>query len=79
MKNTKELKPLPYTPTKKQIKIMYPRLPHDTLMQDVNEIIRRNRQLPEDKPVYDKCVRLVEFQQLIQLYGPPKGYEKEFI
>lgn len=75
MQNT-ELKILPHTPTKKQVKAMYPKVNHDTLREDINEIMKAHR--GEKFKKFDRILKRPEFEKVIQEYGYPKGYENAF-
>ncbi len=77
--STKEtLKKLPVSPRKSELREMYSDYPSKIIKEEINSIIRENRGIPEDQPVYCKYVRKCEFEKLIKMFGYPMGYEKHF-
>lgn len=71
-----ELRPLPYNPTKTELKKMFPKVNHCTLMDEVNAAMKEHR--GERFNAHDRILFKPEFEKVIALYGYPKGYEKEF-
>lgn len=70
------LKPLPTTPTKKEIKQMFPLQNKEELIRWVNEIIQQNRKSKASKHI--RILFTKEFCLLLEITGIPEGYTDTF-
>ncbi|MEP0266598.1 hypothetical protein [Dokdonia sp.] len=73
-KSSTTLLPLPSTPSKVELKRMYPLFPRKTIRRYVNEILRE-----QGKSVYVNVIDRTVFEQLIEQIGYPVGYTTEFL
>ena len=74
------LKPLPFGAKKSQVFKMYPRTPERMLRSTIHhaqkEINPKN--LPEEELIKTQWVNQKVLQRIIEIEGPPAGYEPEF-
>jgi len=72
------LKVLPWAPTKSKLVRMYSYYKRYKVIEDINDIIRQNRNISKENPVLHKTLYKSEFETLIKKLDYPKGYEKFF-
>lgn len=72
------LKELPYDVTKKELKSLYPDESDRRISFWANEVMSENRKKPKKDII--RCRRLFhkEWKMIIEIFGYPNGYEKEF-
>jgi hypothetical protein len=75
--NQNPKKKLPNAPTKKQAVDIFLRagITYRRIQTTINDIIREHRSIPQDSQVRAKQISEKEFEEVVETFGIPKGFE----